>query len=248
MKKTPLFLLLAASAALFASCGSSAAYKDGTYKAQYKDPEVLRGRRVLVVGAGNTGCDIAVDSAQNAARTLHSTRRGYWYSPKFAFGRPSDQIADLLLALRVPLAVRRMLFRLTIGLTVGDLRRFGIAAPDHDFFQTHPIVNQQLPYYVGHGDILPKPDVRRFDGDTVTFADGTSEEIDVAVFATDPLCGSPQAASAAVASTAAAIGATRVSCFIRTPCVRLPGAGYAVGRRRSDRSHPTAYRVGASQS
>ena len=39
MKKTPLFLLLAASAALFASCGSSAAYKDGTYKAQYKDPD-----------------------------------------------------------------------------------------------------------------------------------------------------------------------------------------------------------------
>ena len=168
------------------------------HSAQYKDPELLRGRRVLVVGAGNTGCDIAVDSAQNAARTLHSTRRGYWYSPKFAFGRPSDQIADLLLALRVPLAVRRMLFKLTIGLTVGDLRRFGIAAPDHDFFQTHPIVNQQLPYYVGHGDIVPKPDVRRFDGDTVTFADGTSEEIDVAVFATGYLATFPFADDALV--------------------------------------------------
>ena len=47
---------------------------------------------------GNTGCDIAVEGAQNAAATCHSTRRGYYYNPKFVVGRPSDQIADTLLA------------------------------------------------------------------------------------------------------------------------------------------------------
>lgn len=55
------------------------------HSAQYKTPEVLRDKRVLVVGAGNSGCDIAVESAQNAARTFHSVRRGYYYVPKYFF-------------------------------------------------------------------------------------------------------------------------------------------------------------------
>ena len=77
------------------------------HSADYKGADVLRGRRVVVVGAGNTGCDVAVESAQNAAHTWHSTRRGYYYNPKYLMGRPTDQTADLLLALRLPLAVRR---------------------------------------------------------------------------------------------------------------------------------------------
>ena len=64
------------------------------HSCQYKTPDVLRDQRVLVVGAGNSGCDIVVESAQHATRTLHSTRRGYYYSPKFAFGKPSDQVNE----------------------------------------------------------------------------------------------------------------------------------------------------------
>ena len=77
------------------------------HSANYKTADAVRGKRVLVVGAGNTGCDVAVESAQNAKATYHSTRRGYYYNPKYAFGRPSDQTADLLLAMRLPLALRR---------------------------------------------------------------------------------------------------------------------------------------------
>jgi len=77
------------------------------HSADYKGADVLRGRRVLVVGAGNTGCDVAVEGAQNAVHTWHSTRRGYYYNPKYMTGRPSDQVADSLLALRLPLGLRR---------------------------------------------------------------------------------------------------------------------------------------------
>ena len=70
------------------------------HASSYKDPAQLRGKRVLVVGAGNTGCDIAVEAAQQAARCWHSTRRGYWYAPKYVLGRPADQVNDTLLALR----------------------------------------------------------------------------------------------------------------------------------------------------
>src|SRR3954454_12083275 len=84
----------------------------------YKDPAQLRGRRVLVVGGGNTGCDIAVEAAQQAAACWHSTRRGYWYAPKYVLGRPADQVNDSLLALRVPLRVRQWLYHWTLRLTV----------------------------------------------------------------------------------------------------------------------------------
>ncbi|MGH3341890.1 MAG: flavin-containing monooxygenase [Carbonactinosporaceae bacterium] len=154
------------------------------HSADYKDPEVLRGRRVLVVGAGNTGCDIAVEAAQNAATTFHSTRRGYWYAPKYVYGRPADQVADVLLGLRAPLWLRRLVFKVTLRATVGDLTRHGLPTPDHEPFETHPIVNSQLIYYVGHGAIRPKPDVTRLEGGEAVFADGTRERVDVVLFAT----------------------------------------------------------------
>jgi hypothetical protein len=161
------------------------------HSAGYKSADQLRGKRVLVVGAGNTGCDLAVEAAQHARSTLHSTRRGYYYNPKYALGRPSDQTADLLLALRVPLSVRRVMYKAVLRLTVGDFAKFGLPTPDHDFYQTHPIVNQQLVYYVGHGDILPKPDIDRFDATTVHFVDGTEAEVDLVVFCTGYLANFP---------------------------------------------------------
>ncbi len=161
------------------------------HSAGYKSADILRGRRVLVVGAGNTGCDIAVESAQNAEHTWHSTRRGYYYNPKFAMGRPSDQVADSLLALRLPLAVRRALFGLTLKLTVGDVTKFGLQKPDHKFFETHPIVNQQLVYYVGHGDITPVRDITAFDAEGAVFADGSRADVDLVVFATGYLARFP---------------------------------------------------------
>jgi cation diffusion facilitator CzcD-associated flavoprotein CzcO len=154
------------------------------HSAGYRSADQVRHRRVLVVGAGNTGCDIAVEAAQNAAVTFHSTRRGYHYNPKFVFGTPSDQIADRLLALRVPLPVRRAAFALTLRAVMGDFRKVGLRKPDHKFFETHPIVNQQLVYYVGHGDITPVPDVDHFDAAGAVFDDGTRADVDLVVFAT----------------------------------------------------------------
>ena len=42
------------------------------HSAQYKTPDVLRGKHVPVVGGGNSGCDIAVEASHNAAATFHS--------------------------------------------------------------------------------------------------------------------------------------------------------------------------------
>ncbi|MDM4720038.1 NAD(P)-binding domain-containing protein [Micromonospora sp. WMMA1363] len=154
------------------------------HASSYQDPAQLRGKRVLVVGAGNTGCDIAVEAAQQASRCWHSTRRGYWYAPKYVFGRPADQVDDTLLALRVPRRVRQWLHHLTMRLTVGDLTRFGLPEPDHRVYETHPIANSQLVDQVGHGRITPVADVARFHPYGVELADGREIEPELVVFAT----------------------------------------------------------------
>nr|NIL96181.1 NAD(P)-binding domain-containing protein [Planctomycetales bacterium]NIP67805.1 NAD(P)-binding domain-containing protein [Planctomycetales bacterium] len=154
------------------------------HSAQYKTPDVLRDRRVLVVGGGNSGCDIAVEAAQAAAVTFHSTRRGYHYLPKFLLGRPIDQCGEALLRWRFPLWLRRAISRLAVRITLGPAGRVGLPDPDHRLFETHPIINSQLYYYLAHGQILPKPDLRQLCGPEVLFADGSRETVDVIVMAT----------------------------------------------------------------
>lgn len=154
------------------------------HAADYRSADQLDGKRVLVVGAGNTGCDIAVEAAQNADSCLHSTRRGYWYISKYNMGRPSDQFSDIFYGLNIPRPALQWLFERNVRLTVGDFERHGLKEPDHRILETHPILNDLLVYYVGHGEIEPKDDIERFEGDRVVFADGTSEEVDLVIFAT----------------------------------------------------------------
>jgi cation diffusion facilitator CzcD-associated flavoprotein CzcO len=150
----------------------------------YKDPAQLRGQRVLVVGGGNTGCDIAVEAAQQASRSWHSTRRGYWYTPKYLLGRPTDQVNELFAVLRLPLRVRQWVGQRELRRSVGDLGRYGLPRPDHKLYETHPIVNSQLVYHVGHGDIEPVPDVARFTRTSVVLANDEEIEPDLVIMAT----------------------------------------------------------------
>lgn len=154
------------------------------HSAEYKTPDVLRDKRVLIVGAGNSGCDIAVEAAQNAAKTYHSTRRGYWYVPKYAFGKPADTINEVPLRLGLPIWMRRAINGLILRVLVGDLRQYGLRRPDHKLLSTHPIINQQITYYMGHGKITSKPDITELYSDGVRFEDGTSAEVDVIIYAT----------------------------------------------------------------
>lgn len=155
------------------------------HSGEYKTPDVLRDKRVLVVGAGNSGCDIAVESSQNAARTLHSTRRGYHYWPKYLFGQPSDVIYELALKTRAPLPIRRAAGHLLLKLnSAGTPRAYGLPAPDQRLYEEHFIINSTLLYHLGHGDIEPVPDIAELRGNQVAFTDGTTADVDVIIYAT----------------------------------------------------------------
>lgn len=78
------------------------------HSSQYKTPDVLVGRRVLVVGGGNSGYDLATESARHAIATFHSLRRRYALLPRYFRGRPVDQSGEWMLRWRLPLWLRRL--------------------------------------------------------------------------------------------------------------------------------------------
>jgi cation diffusion facilitator CzcD-associated flavoprotein CzcO len=150
----------------------------------YDAPSVFEGKRVLVVGAGNSGCDIAVDAARHADQVLISMRRGYYFVPKFVFGRPADEIGQNTQALRLPIGLVRLGYRTLLRVAFGRPQDYGLPAPDHQLLESPPIVNSLLPYYVAHGRVACRPDVASLDGDKVHFVDGGVDAVDVIVYAT----------------------------------------------------------------
>ena len=147
----------------------------------YKDPEQLRGRRVLVIGGGNSACDVASEAGRLAAKAHLSTRRGYWILPKTMFGRPT---AELSLLRYLPETAQRLALRGLLKVVIGRYEDYGLPHPDHRIFERHPTVNSELLHYLKHGRVTPKPDVDRFDGSTVHFVDGSSDDYDLVVCAT----------------------------------------------------------------
>lgn len=149
-----------------------------------KSRDALVDKRVLVVGAGNSACDIAADAAVVARKAVHSMRRSYYFVPKIVLGRPTDVVIDLTSRWPLPRIVMRGLYRVGLRLYVGPLRRYGLPQPDHGLFGAHPTVTTTYLDHVAHGRIAVRPEVERLDGSTVWFSDGTSEEIDLVVYAT----------------------------------------------------------------
>lgn len=150
----------------------------------YRESDVLVGKRVLVLGIGNSATDIAVEASRIAEKTFLAMRRGAYVLPKYLNGKPSDEAASPLLT-RMPLAVQRFVLGRMVGLTAGDMTAYGLPKPDHKLLEAHPTVSAELLSRLGHGDILVKPNIDRFSGGrTVRFADGSEEEIDLVVYCT----------------------------------------------------------------
>lgn len=151
------------------------------HSAQYKSPAQLAGQRVLVIGCGNSGADIAVDAVRSAASVDLSVRRGYWFLPKFLKGRPIDTLGGLI---KLPRPLKQRLDGLMVRLVVGKPSDYGLPDPDYRLYESHPVMNSLVLHHLAHGDITARRDVAAVEGRRVRFTDGAEGEYDTILQAT----------------------------------------------------------------
>lgn len=140
-------------------------------------------KRVLVLGIGNSACDIACETSRVSDMTFLAMRRGAYVIPKYLKGRPTDELGSDLTS-RLPLTVQRAMYEQLLKIAQGDMEDYGLPKPDHKILEAHPTVSAELLQRIGHGRVKPKPNIERLEGDHVRFVDGSRERIDRIVYCT----------------------------------------------------------------
>jgi dimethylaniline monooxygenase (N-oxide forming) len=148
---------------------------------EYVEPSIFEGKNVVVLGMGNSAMDLAVESSYVAQSTYLAARRGAWIIPKYLFGRPTDQLKN---DPRIPFKIRQKVISRIIKLNTGDLTKYGLPQPDHEFGEAHPTISGRILDRIQHGRVEPKPNIKALDGDHVEFVDGTRAPVDVVVYCT----------------------------------------------------------------
>jgi flavin-binding monooxygenase-like protein len=150
-----------------------------THACTYRTPEPFAGRRVLVIGAGQSAVEIALEVSRVAARTLVSVRSGAHVLPRWILGRPLDRL-DVDVVNRLPWRVLNGIMRLVAGRAAAH----GFPAPAHRVLEAAPVVSSDLAAALRSGAIAVRPGVASLDGADVRFADGSCDAVDAIVCAT----------------------------------------------------------------
>ncbi|CAK7309033.1 Flavin-containing monooxygenase 5 [Vulpes lagopus] len=154
---------------------------------EYKNPEKFRGKKIIVVGIGNSGTDLAIELSHVASQVFLSTRRGAWiWNRVWDNGMP----ADTVLFTRFNTILTRFYPAFLINRWAENKlnARFNHAVygllPQHRFLSHQATFSDDLPNHIISGRILIKPNVREFTETSAIFEDGTEEDLDVIIFAT----------------------------------------------------------------
>lgn len=167
------------------------------------EPVDCRGKRVIVVGLGSSGAELATelcDSKSGAGedtKVILSARSGRWVLPKMIDGVPMDRqtahpSAPLPAALRLlpgdsaSWAMRRMLGKVLRAQVAkhGGARALGLPEPEIAPWEDRPTLSMGFIPALQAGKIDVRPGISRFDGTTVHFTDGSQADADVILYAT----------------------------------------------------------------
>jgi cation diffusion facilitator CzcD-associated flavoprotein CzcO len=153
------------------------------HSGSYRNTDELVGTRVLVVGAGNSGCDLAVDVAQHRREVDIVIREGVHFQPKAYFGVPRAQVEFLS---QFSTEDQDTISRLLAKVSIGEWHNYpGMPEPAHNTLAGgRTVVNDLLLYWIQHGRVRVRPGIDRIEGTTVHFADGTSAAYDTILWAT----------------------------------------------------------------
>ncbi|XP_058512261.1 flavin-containing monooxygenase 5-like [Ochotona princeps] len=153
----------------------------------YRTPDSFSGKRVVVVGIGNSGADVAVEISSVAEQVFLSTRRGSWiWNRVWDGGNPIDSVLftrynELMHKLLPAFMINRWAEnKLNVRFNHAN---YGLQ-PKHRFLNYQSTFGDTLPNNIISGRVLIKPNVTKFTETSAIFEDGTEEKIDVVIFAT----------------------------------------------------------------
>lgn len=151
------------------------------HSCEYLDPTPMRGKRMVVVGFGNTAVDIAVECSYVADSLILSCWRGAHVIPRYVLGKPADHYPD---SPWLPFRLRRLSQGVVRRLILGSPAAHGLPAPGHRFGQASPTISSTLLPCLAEGRILTRRGLVALDGEHAVFADGTRDPADVIVYCT----------------------------------------------------------------
>jgi Flavin-binding monooxygenase-like len=193
---------------------------------EYRLPAPFAGRRVLVVGAGQSAAEIAVEVSAVAERTFMSVRGGVHVIPRW-IGREPYDAADVAPLNRLPWRLLNTIYRMRVAGALGPAPA-SWPVPAHRLLEGIPIVSSELLPAVRRGDVVVKCAIDRLSGDRVRFVDGSEERVNSIVYATGyriglPFLSSPVAANGRELPLYRRIAATDVGGLLFAGFVDAPG-------------------------
>ena len=168
----------------------------------YKKPEPSVGKRICIVGAGNSAVDIASDVCVTAKRTVLVARTGVVIAPKLVFGIPLTDISEMLNRPWVPAKLRQRILTTLIRMVHGNMKDYGFKPVTKP---VHPTSSGSVINDIAYNRISVKQGIDRVDGTTIHFVDGTQETFDVLIGATGYIIDLPFISSDIVPVTEGAV-------------------------------------------
>ena len=155
---------------------------------EYREPYPFVGKRVCIVGFGNSACDIGSDLATTTPRTVMVARSGARIAPKLFLGMPFTDLTSRLSHPLIPQFLARAIIDGLIRMIQGPVERLGLKPVRK---RSHALSNATIVQHIAYRRVEVKHDIASIEGRTVRFSDGTAEEFDTLIAATGYLVDLP---------------------------------------------------------
>lgn len=158
---------------------------DVIHSCDYRRPEDYDGQRVLVVGLGQSGSDIADEISRHAKRVVLVSRSTPWMVSSMLFGQPADKVADTS-GNFIPAWFQLLCARVLQRVYLGHPSRLGLPAPDHRLLEKFAVTDRGFVKAVREQRVALRTQLARFEpGGLAVFEDGgESEHFNSVIFAT----------------------------------------------------------------
>ncbi|KAJ9564896.1 hypothetical protein OSB04_000862 [Centaurea solstitialis] len=155
----------------------------------YKSGEKYNGKKVLVVGCGNSGMEVSLDLSNHNAKPSMVVRSSVHVLPREIFGKSTFDLAMTLMKW-LPLWLVDKLLLILAFLILGNTQRYGIKRPSLGPLQLKnhhgktPVLDIGALEKIRSGDIKVVAGIKRFHRGSVELVNGEILDIDSVVLAT----------------------------------------------------------------